>query len=635
MRDEYLSTDAPVVSEVDKLMREATRITCATSDYMVALPRFLELFPKLAPQISAAAASHDDARRALGSVLFREVWNRVPRPDNGFRPRPLPKQERNDPCQCGSGHKYKQCCAPLEARSPFGTEGLSLLRYVLDDLPQSAYENLPFRHLSPEELAFVADQWLQEGRADSVTFLLVPLLADVGKLDARHEAAFDLLGDAYMQLGMPEQRAELVERVMAASDPTLRSAALHRRCTMLSDAGEWPAAWKIFAQAQRLQPDNPALSHLEVIMLANEGRFVEASERARFWLARLARMGMVEADDPLLNFLRMMSDNPEAALAVINSGIDGDPYDEADWDDPDTEWFSLLVGMLQALPAPESHYKLSPLDGNAGELQAARKLAKLEAQWREEFQGGDPFDPDAADPWQETGWLDWLAENPLAWQSFAILDDVAALLDDMPCPEGIENLFDELEEDLLAHAAALLSKVIKANKAQNCRLEWGWLENRPALRLLQSHIDMLDDPSEKLQQLQWLVCTLNPNDNQGCREPLARLYIELDRPAEALELCDAYPGDGLGAMRYARVLSLYRLGRTDEAAKSLTQVRQDFPKILKTLLAARPRMPEVNLEMVQVGGEDEAWYYRMDWLPLWQQSGALDWAKKLVRAKHA
>ena len=28
---------------------------------------------------------------------------------------------------------------------------------------------------------------------------------------------------------------------------------------------------------------------------------------------------------------------------------------------------------------------------------------------------------------------------------------------------------------------------------------------------------------------------------------------------------------------------------------------------------------------------DEAWYYRMSWLPLWQELGALAWLKKAAK----
>src|SRR5262245_5741331 len=43
----------------------------------------------------------EEARRSAVSELGRALWNAVPLPGNGFRPRPLPQPERNDPCPCG------------------------------------------------------------------------------------------------------------------------------------------------------------------------------------------------------------------------------------------------------------------------------------------------------------------------------------------------------------------------------------------------------------------------------------------------------------------------------------------------------------------------------------------------------
>lgn len=627
MQDEDMEFDPERTAEIDRLMREATRLVCATRDFTLGLSRFIELLPELAPQLALATAENDaESRRALCSVLFREIWNHVPRPDNGFRPLPMPKQERNSPCQCGSGKKFKQCCGRFAGAAPFEAQDISLLKYVLEDLPLSAYATLPFRQLSAEELAFVADQWLQEGHPDKVSFLLVPLLADVHKLDARHEAAFDMLGDAYLQLGMPEEREALVERMLGADDATLKCAALHRRCTMLSDAGRWPEAWQAFTQAQRLQPDNPALSHLEVIMLTAEGKIERAQDRAQFWLTRLTRQGLIEEGDPLLEFLRAMSENPEAALAMMA----GEPDDADDIFGASDEWALALIDLLEDLPEPECHYALRPKNGSAGELTADPALSALEQEWEEVFpQAGE--DLDDLSPWEDTEWLDWLDAKPLAWQSFRIMDDVVAVVDGAEPDDVVGDELLEMEDKLLAHAATLLDTVIASNQAQGCRLEWGWLENRPALRLLEGHIDRLDDDGERLRRLEWLVTTLNPNDNQGLRENLARMMILRGRAADALALCERYPDDGLGAMLYARVLALHRLGRLDAAAAALAEARRQRPKILKTLIAARPRMPQLDVDTVEIGGDDEAWYYRMDWLFLWQELDALAWLKKTAK----
>lgn len=629
MQDDDIEFDDERRAEMDRMMREATRIVCATRDFAAGLTRFVEKLPELAPQLALATAGNDaESRRALCSVLFREIWNHVPRPDNGFRPLTMPRQERNNPCQCGSGKKYKQCCGRFADAVPFDAEGFSLLKYVLEDIPETSYATLPFRHLSAEELAFVAEQWLQDGRPDRAILLLAPLLADVHKLDARHEPAFDLLGDAYLDLGVPQEREALVERMMNAKDATLKCAALHRRCIMLSDTGRWPEAWQLFAQAQRLQPDNPALSHLEVLMLASEGRGEQAKGRAQFWLTRLIRQGQVQADDPLAEFLRRMSIDPDQALAMMSGEMEDedDPFGAGD------EWAVALIGLLEDLPEAECHYALRPRNGDAGELQADRELGALEKQWQAVFPQ-DSEDLDDFSPWENIEWLDWLAANPLAWQSFRIMEDVLAVIGGGEvADDDVDDELAEAEEELLAHAATLLETVIASNKARGCLLEWGWLENRPALRLLAGHIDRLEDEDERLRLLEWLVNTLNPNDNQGLREMLARELIAKGRAADALALCERHAGDGLGAMIYVRVLALQQMGQFDQAAAALAQARKDRPKILKTLLAAQPRQPELDLMGVTMGGEDEAWYYRMDWLPLWQESGALAWLKEAAKS---
>src|SRR5204863_2949637 len=50
------------------------------------------------------------SRRGFAVQYGQALWNVTPLPRNGFRPEPLPRPERNGPCPCGSGLKYKKCC---------------------------------------------------------------------------------------------------------------------------------------------------------------------------------------------------------------------------------------------------------------------------------------------------------------------------------------------------------------------------------------------------------------------------------------------------------------------------------------------------------------------------------------------
>src|SRR2546426_12370392 len=48
-----------------------------------------------------AAAPDQQMRRALAAALGSTIWNATPLPENGYRPRPLPRPERNEPCPRG------------------------------------------------------------------------------------------------------------------------------------------------------------------------------------------------------------------------------------------------------------------------------------------------------------------------------------------------------------------------------------------------------------------------------------------------------------------------------------------------------------------------------------------------------
>lgn len=603
--------------EFDDLLRFGVQAALATTDFVTALNAFRLNLPELAPR--HAALMPPGGERAIAFAMFREIWNHLPRPDQGWKPLTLAKPERNAPCPCGSGQKYKQCCGPLSGTSPFGPSGFSVLAYVLETIPVAQYKNLPFKKLNPEELAHVAEQWLQDGRAAAAAALLEPLLLDVAKLDQRHEYAFDVLCDVYLEQGDPDRRIALADRLMQSSNRGLKSAAMHRRCTMLADAGDYAAAWTLFKAAQRQDPDNSSLSHLEVVLLASQGEIEQAQNRARFWAARLRKLGYEE--EGIVAFMDDIARDPQTLLDMMRGGPGADEED-AGFTEVSAEVVEALIALAEALPAPSCQHRLSLQDGHAGPLEPVAALAALEAEWLNVY-WHDGDDEEDVGQWEETGWIDWLAKHPLAWQSFAVLEDLAGSLEDAIFPEDREEEVDWIEETLLDHAVELLRVNIAANQAEGCTLEWGWHENRPALRLLAQLIEIAGDSDETLPLLEWLL-KLNPNDNTGHRVALVHRYCEAGRAAEALAVCDErFPDDVLSGMRYGRVLALYLLDRHDEATAALAEAKKHAPNILKTLTTENPRMPALTPGLVTHGGEDEAWYYRMDWLPLWEKSGAL------------
>lgn len=282
----------------------------------------------LRPLAAAFAAEAEDATpgdveraaRGLATHIAFELWNTTPIPDNHFRPRKLARPERNTPCPCGSGHKYKQCCGAVDT-PPLVLPPDEMLARVLGHLPR---EGLADVGAPPQVLGLVAERWFDERRFDDVVALLEPIFADPAKLDERAEHAANILLNSYLTLQRCEQRDALLARLEKAPDRILRSTALQRAATIRSDCGDSAGAWQAFKEAQRLTPDDPTLSHLEVLLLLADGRRDEARARVEFWSAKLAR-------DPDYDHHPLI----EALHALVEGDAIGDLLDELPRDYPE------------------------------------------------------------------------------------------------------------------------------------------------------------------------------------------------------------------------------------------------------------------------------------------------------------
>lgn len=605
------SLDDTQRQQLDDLLQEAVRRILKQPEPQAVIEwmsreGYRAWLPLLGDTLNAEA----DPRQA--QALARAIWNATPLPDNRYRPRPLPRPERNAPCHCGSGRKFKQCCSEFaDLDKQLGGLG-DLLGSVLAVQAKTQLKSLPIEQIGVERLAKAAGELMDAGEAERVTLVLEPVFAGAIKLDDRAEMGFDLLMDAYQELGKPKKRAQLLDFAKQSAERVLRAAAWQRQATIDADAGDFDAAWQAFEQAKRELPDHPELGRLEVLLLLVEGRKDEAATRAQSWISHYRRMG---GYDDLADMLQDMIDHADEVRAAMGAGPS--PFDA-------------LAELLGQLPEPQSHYLLQVNNGDAGGLQPDTALAALHGEWQRAFYGDDPdarWSPDnyelAFD--RADTWVPWLAAHAEAWNSFEVIDDVAQI--GFWLVEEDQEWLPDVLMPLYRHGVALLRAVLAAKQAEGCRLEWGWLENRAALRAVQNYAWLLvqeaDDGAEAQQLLEWLFNTLNPDDNQGIRYVLCRLYLASGQAEAALALCAAQAIEGSAELAYGRVLALAMLERDAEAAQALEAARQAWPKVWATLTAAKPRKPKLNPEQVSVGGDDEAWLYRERYLPLWRDSGAL------------
>lgn len=608
------SPDAIDDNEFDLLLTASARYALGPVDGEGFVRWFANIVPLLCPGFAAKFKGTEAEQRSAFMSLGRMLWNRLPQPDNHFRPLPLPKPERNAPCSCGSGRKFKQCCAPLEeVDNPFG--GVSLLLYVLGQFPRTQLKKLPLAGLDVEELAHIGSEWRTNGRAADAAVLLERVFTDLDRLDGRAQWAFDVLADCYDDLHRPKKKLQLIERVSEARDPTLRSAALHRRITILADRGERAEAWRLFAQAQRHEPDNPLLATLEITMLLSEKKYDRVRERGQFWIARLARDRKHDFSDLIGHLRELIADPVEASLRHESTHRPG---------------LLDLRRQLVALPAIACHYSIDGDDGHAC-LVPSPALNALVAEWQRHTTVIKPdltmLHADFEDPWERVAsGIGWLDRNPLAWQCFDILDDLALAVRDADLMTGAEALL----APLLERGEALLRSILKHNGAGDRALPWGFLENRPALRLVAGRFFLckeLGQADTAFALVRWLVNTLNPDDNHGLRQELVRLMLERGDAQGALDVCDRYPDDRLVGLQFGRALALFVLQRQGEAAAALRIAKANAPLVLPMLLAANPKPMRTAGPYLRMGGKEEAWNHRRAFHALWEASGALDWAR--------
>jgi tetratricopeptide (TPR) repeat protein len=611
-----MSPSAPPF-DFDAFVTWCAEEVAAGVDYDTYDTAFRRVADELFPSPPAGELRDDPAlRRRVARCMARAIWRQAPHPAHRFGPAPLPLPERNAPCHCGSLRKYKQCCQSIERDVPI--QQLNLLPFVLEALPKKRWGELVGSRVGAEMLAHAAHEWIDEGKLQHAQALLEPWFAGDAHFVARHEMLFDLLLDVYTLLDKPRKKADLLDRGLRHGDRTLRSASMQRRVSMLADAGDFAAAWKLFSEAQRHQPDSPSLSHLEVTLLLSEGREAEARERARFWLLQLERKRDPELAD-LIGLLREVANQGGDAMLAL-----------AARDDPE---FSAFIEAWRAVPPITVHYRLQAVGDSAGPLEATRELRDALRRWEAVFPAPahSPLQDALDDPWEAVpNWLPLLRSEPSLWSAFEVLDALQDAVADIAVI-GAEGL----RTALLDRGERLLREVIRAHGAGGLKLEWTWHENRVALGLLGNRIDGESSQAstpEHLARLEWLVCELNPDDNQGLRDLLLRRYFELDRHADALALVERYPDD-LAAMRYGRALALHALDKPGASLGALREAVQAFPRTLDWLLKATAKPPRPGRHGIEVGGDEEAWLYREEWLPLWQRLGALDWARRYARSR--
>lgn len=579
--------------------------------------KFLNIFTHFAesgdvPFLAAFETSSGEERRCLARMVAIQIWNHTPLASQHYRCKPLPKVNRNDPCLCGSHKKFKQCCGRLNLPSMDMFSQDIVTHYLLRVISKTELKQV-WKYLPHDLLGFIASEWLKQSEelAERALLMLDPIFKqDDAQLTGKDELALDTMLDVCTALHKPRKKSALLERMMQHPNKTLKIAALHRQCCVLNDAGKHDEAWLIFQQAQRLAPNDPHLSHLEILLLMGQGKLDQMRQRASYWTKRLQQMGRQGEYDDLIEMIHALANEPSEAMGgIIDEQMSG---------------VSRLIAWLQQVSqsVPKPACKVDVWDDISILKPKNKKIAALELAWSEHFMLHNDAWDDATDVW-----LSMLEEHPELAGSLMILDDLTRFVSEVECPNPT-LIFEPLFSLVALQIQAILPD------APEKPLIWAYMDNRPALRLLQFTILRMDEMECEdivMELLNWSLI-LCPEDNLGMRFMLMNKHLKAKQNQEAKALGEAYLDDSTIAMCYGYALALFRLGETVNANKALEKALSYEPEAAKALLRksmAEPKCKEMYGMMLRNSAYD-AWEYRQDALSLWKDSkGALAWLKSM------
>ncbi|HEX9591765.1 MAG TPA: SEC-C metal-binding domain-containing protein [bacterium] len=202
------------------------------------------------------------------------------------------------------------------------------------------------------------------------------------------------------------------------------------------------------------------------------------------------------------------------------------------------------------------------------------------------------------------------------------------------------------EADTLAEARQHYAEGVAAGEralgkeafAEHAGEFWGRLETRPYMRARQGLADCLRAEGllpEAIAHYRELL-RLNPNDNQGVRDPLLACLLETQDATGAGEILEHYAEDWAAGWRYGRALHAFVERGGDEASRSLLAEARRYNDYLHPYLLATEPLPP-SPPHYGLGSPEEAVVFAAEQMMAWRAiPGALAWlARAVKRHPHA
>ena len=208
-----------------------------------------------------------------------------------------------------------------------------------------------------------------------------------------------------------------------------------------------------------------------------------------------------------------------------------------------------------------------------------------------------------------------VAADPDAVDAYVILGDTA--------PDAA-TATDHYRQGIAAGERKLGPRFFKENGG----MFWGIMETRPYMRALAGLANALratGRPDEAVDVWQRML-DLNPNDNQGVRDLLAAVLLELGRDAELSALFARFERDAGVVHGYAAALLRFRAEGDSPAAVERLRSAVTNNAHMVPYLTGKTRPPRHRPATYSPGEPTEAQAFASDLIPAWRATpGAVDW----------
>lgn len=312
-----------------------------------------------AKDYAKSVAADDKALTATADQVIAGLPAEVELSRGGFTVRAQKLPGRNDPCYCGSGQKFKKCCAdkPVAAASP--VEGMSWDEFIAGDKITVAHvRQLDVKDLLQVEFSKLAvepvreamhklaraNAWKQAERA-------------LAELERRGDDQLDARRDELVQLALFGRQKQLAEQHIAKLPPDLRK---HYELELTTDPAE---LWKLLVDRTReVLAEKDKLAGVDLAYSLLRAEPVLGIIYAR------ACIGTLHVDDPDLLLEAVEDARDELGIA---------PMDAA-WDVLDALTVKGDRKTKKKVSADETQQKLAEATARADQLERALAAAKAE-----------------------------------------------------------------------------------------------------------------------------------------------------------------------------------------------------------------------------------------------------------------